>query len=222
MLPNQRGISVYTVLSIILFAALVFILALPYMYNLDKDKNVDDCTTYMKNIWVAVTDYMADTKQDFNGDLEVLRNTRKPGIAKSTYLPEKKFCPESQGQKQEYIVFGKYMSEMVGTEVKANTGVLVFCPNLAGYPKHFVDKSFYENMSPGKLQNFMIDDVSYIDAQTKSNGKAKFKAVMDYINLWKSDPEAYNKRMADPNYLKRLIFPDNPDLSPQNTEEEPF
>lgn len=218
MLLNQRGISVYTVLSIILFAALVFILALPYMYNLDKDKNVDDCTTYMKNIWVAVTDYMTDTKQDFNGDLNMLRNTRKPG-KKAYYLAETRFCPESQGQKQEYIVYGKYLEEMVGTELKANTGVLVFCPNLEAYPKHFVEKSFYENMSPGKLQNFMIDDVAYIDAQTKSSGKAKFKAVQDYIELWRSDPEAYAKRLADHNYLKRALFPDNPDLNPQDEEE---
>jgi len=212
MLLNQRGISVYTVLSVILFLALVFILALPYMYNLDKEKNIDDCTTSMKNIWVAVTDYMTDTKSDFNGDLNLLRNTRKQNDPKNYYLAETKFCPESQRQKTEYIVFGKYLEEMVGTELKANTGVLVFCPNLADFPKHFVDKTFYENMSPGKLQNFMIDDVSYIDQQTKSNGKLKNEAVLKYINIWKTDKDAYTRRMADSRSLKREIFPNNPDL----------
>ncbi|MDZ4182187.1 MAG: hypothetical protein U1B83_04860 [Candidatus Cloacimonadaceae bacterium] len=208
MLRNQKGISVYAILSVILFAALIFVLALPYFYNLDKDKNVDDCTTNMKSIWVAATDFVRDNRSDFGGDLNVLRNTPKASDPKSTYLAELTYCPETHREKNGYIVFGKYEEEMINEEVKQNTGVIVICPNLENFPKHFLGKAFYENMSPTNLQNYMIDDLDWIDQQTKSNGARKFNAVMRYIEIWKTDRETFAKRKADSTVLKKMIFPE--------------
>lgn len=212
MLRNQRGTILFWVLSALLFIAIALVLLVPTRFNLDPQKNTDDCTTNMKNIWVAASDYLIDQQKDFDGNLETLRNTRKKDNSKNFYLTDIKFCPESQGAKTNYIVYAKYMQDMVGTELKNNSGIIVFCPNLERFPKHFLDKNFYDNMSTTKLQNFMIDDMNYIDQQTKSNGKAKTEAVMKYIQLWKTDPDVYAKRSADLRYLKRALFPDNPDL----------
>jgi competence protein ComGC len=208
MLRNQKGISVYTVLSVILFIALILLLALPNFYNLDKQKNIDDCTNHMKAIWVAATDYVRDTGKDYGGDLSILRSTRKKEDPKKVYLDTKSFCPESQRDKKDYIVFGKFVQETLPSgEIKQNTGVIVVCPELDKYPKHYINKSFYENMSPTNLQNYMIEDMDQIDQQTKSNGEKKMEAVRKYINLWKTDPQAFEKRKADKDSLLREIFP---------------
>lgn len=208
MLRNQSGISVYTVLSIILFVALVFILAVPNFYNLDKEKNVDDCINNMKQIWVATTDYMRDTNQDFSGDLNLLTKTAKKSDPKSKYLPSMRYCPETSRQKNEYLVYGKYIAEQVGTEVKHNFGVIVLCPNVAGFNKHFLPKAFYENMDPTQLQNYMIEDIDFIDKETGSNGARKEELIKKYIEIWKTDANAFQKRKENTTALRAILFPD--------------
>jgi hypothetical protein len=121
MLRSQNGISVYTVLSVILFVALVFILAVPNFYNLDKEKNIEDCVNNMKQIWVATTDYMKDTNADFSGDLNLLTKTPKATDPKNKYLNSLRFCPETSRQKTEYLVYGKYVAEQIGTEINITT-----------------------------------------------------------------------------------------------------
>ena len=208
MLRNQNGISVYTVLSVILFCALVFILAIPNFYKLDKNKNVDDCLNNMKTIWVGTTDYVKDTKADFNGDLSILRSTAKVADPKTTYLQADASCPENSRQKENYIVYGKYIADKTGTEIKTNVGVIIYCPNLGSFPKHYLPKSFYENMDPAPLQNMMAEDMDVIDSETKSNGKRKVEMIEKYINIWKTVPGAYEMRKADANSLRAMLFPD--------------
>ncbi len=208
MLRNQSGISVYTVLSIILFVALVFILAVPNFYNLDKEKNVDDCINNMKQIWVASTDYMRDTRQDFSGDFTLLTKTPKKQDPKNKYLPGMTYCPETSRQKSEYIVFGKYVAEQIGTEVKHNFGVIILCPNMSKFHKHFIPKAFYENMDPTQLQNYMIEDMDYIDKETGSNGARKEELLKKYIEIWKTDTNAFQKRKENSTSLRAILFPD--------------
>jgi hypothetical protein len=208
MLRNQSGISVYTVLSIILFVALVFILAVPNFYNLDKEKNVEDCINNMKQLWVATTDYMRDTNADFSGDLSLLTKTPKAQDPKNKYLQSLTYCPETSRAKSEYIVFGKYVAEQIGTETKHNYGVIILCPNLAKYPKHFLPKAFYENMDPTQLQNYMIDDMDYIDKETGSNGIRKEEMIKKYIEIWKTDANAFQKRKENSTSLRAMLFPD--------------
>lgn len=209
MLRNQNGISVYTVLSIILFAALIFVLAIPNFYNLDKEQNVEDCINNMKEIWVATTDYLRDTNADFSGDLNVLRTTRKAMDSRSYYLGSASYCPETSRQKHEYIVFGKYVADTIGDEVKHNYGVIVYCPNLHQYPQHFLPKIFYENMEPTQLQNYMIDDLDYINTETGTNGSRKKEMLEKYIEIWKTDPDAFTKRKTDSTALRAILFPEN-------------
>lgn len=208
MLRNQNGISVYTVLSIILFIALVFILAVPNFFNLDKEKNLEDCINNMKQIWVATTDYMHDTNADFNGDLSILIKTRKKTDPKVTYLSSSLYCPETSRQKKEYLVYGKYVAEQIGTEIKHNYGVIVICPNLAQFPKHIIEKAFYENMEPTQLQNYMTEDIAYIDSETGLNGAKKVELINKYIDIWKTDPDAFAKRKANTTALRAILFPE--------------
>jgi hypothetical protein len=208
MLRNQNGISVYTVLSIILFIVLVFILALPNFFNLDKEKNLEDCINNMKQIWVATTDYMRDTNADFNGDLSLLIKTPKKGDPKNTYLSSNLYCPETSHQKKEYLVYGKYVAEQIGTEIKHNYGIIILCPNLAQYPKHIIEKGFYENMEPTQLQNYMSEDIDYINSETGLNGAKKVELINKYIEIWKTDPDAFAKRKANPTALKAILFPE--------------
>ncbi len=208
MLRNQNGISVYTVLSIILFIVLVFILALPNFFNLDKEKNLEDCINNMKQIWVATTDYMRDTNADFNGDLSLLIKTPKKDDPKNTYLSSNLYCPETSHQKKEYLVYGKYVAEQIGTEIKHNYGIIILCPNLAQYPKHIIEKGFYENMEPTQLQNYMSEDIDYIDSETGLNGAKKVELINKYIEIWKTDPDAFAKRKANTTALKAILFPE--------------
>lgn len=210
MLRNQKGISVYWILSAVLFVALILILALPHFYNLDVEKNLDDCTNNMKSIWVATTDYIRDHNTDFSGDLEVLRNTPKKDDPNNNYLLSINYCPEIQRDKKNYIVFGKYIEETLDSgEKKQNIGVIVMCPDLEKHPKHILNKSFYENMSPTMLQNYMTDDLDYIDQQTKSSGTRKVQAITQYINFWKTEADAFAKRKADKDYFRKKLFPES-------------
>ncbi|HQO18378.1 MAG TPA: hypothetical protein PLJ85_04300 [Candidatus Cloacimonas sp.] len=208
MLRNQNGISVYTVLSIILFIALVFILAVPNFFNLDKEKNLEDCINNMKQIWVATTDYMRDTNADFNGDLSLLIKTPKKDDPKNTYLSSNLYCPETSHQKKEYLVYGKYVAEQIGTEIKHNYGIIILCPNLAQYPKHIIEKGFYENMEPTQLQNYMSEDIDYINSETGLNGAKKVELINKYIEIWKTDLDAFAKRKANTTALRAILFPE--------------
>ncbi|MDD2331692.1 MAG: hypothetical protein PHI68_03455 [Candidatus Cloacimonetes bacterium] len=219
MLRNQHGFSVYAVLSIVLFVALVIILALPSFFKLDPVKNTEDCINNMKVVWVAATDYVNDFGKDFDGDLNILIRTKKLNDSKKTYLQTLAKCPESG--KNDYLVYGKYLTEKirfkdgdtVREELKKNVGVIVICPNLESYPDHIIPKAFYENMQPTQLQNYMTDDLSYIDEQTGKNGRRKLDALRSYIQIWKTDADAFNQRKSNRFYLLAKVFPEKPELN---------
>ncbi|MBW6513505.1 MAG: hypothetical protein K0B87_01980 [Candidatus Syntrophosphaera sp.] len=205
MLQKQQGNTLFWVVSVILALALIFILALSGRFNLDPEKNVDDCTTNMKNIWVAANDYMLDSQADFSGDLDVLRNSRKPD-SKAYYLPEEKYCPESQGSKDAYQVFGKHVTEVMEGETRHYNGILTLCPNLGQFSKHILDKAFYDNMSISKLQNVMINDLGKIDQNTKNNARLKAELMQKYFDYWKNNTlTEFQACMDDPAYKSMRI-----------------
>lgn len=216
MFLNERGFSVYTIISILLFLALVFILALPNFFNLDKTKNEDDCMNNMKLIWVAATDYMKDNLTAFNGDLKVLQTTykksasetvaSKSGKNKSLYLEKIFQCPENRGSKAQYIVFSKLVIEDVQGTKKLNYGTIVLCPNLARYPKHMIPKSFYENMEPTELQNYFIDDMENLISAAGADSQRKFDLLNKYIEVWKTDPTALARIRENSNAITNQIL----------------
>jgi len=214
---NERGFSAYTVISIILFLVLVFILALPSFFNLDKTKNEEDCINNMKLIWVATTDYMKDNLTSFDGDLNLLKTTykkteealdgSKKSKARSYYLDKIFECPENRGSKQQYIVFGKFVLEDIQGTKKLNYGSIVLCPNLARYPRHFIPKSFYENMEPTELQNYFIDDLDVINAAAGIDGQRKLDLTKKYIEIWKTNPNALTLIREDPTAIINMVIP---------------
>lgn len=213
---NERGFSVYTIISIILFLALVFILALPNFFNLDKTKNEEDCINNMKLIWVAATDYMKDNLTAFDGNMETLRTTYKKAdvnsegkasTKRSHYLEKKFSCPENRGTKDEYIVFSKLVIEDVQGTRKLNYGTIVVCPNLARYSKHLIPKSFYENMEPTEVQNYFIDDLDAIEMETGSDGHRKLNLIKQYIEIWKTDPTALTRIRENNLAIRNQVMP---------------
>jgi hypothetical protein len=216
MFLNEKGFSVYTIISIILLLALIFILALPNFFNLDKNKNEEDCINNMKLMWVASTDYMKDTMQSFNGDLNLLKTAYKKSLsgmdkAEKTklnhYLEKIPECPENRGSKAQYIVFSKFLVEDIQGTKKLNYGSIIVCPNLARLPKHFLPKSFYENMEPTELQNYFIDDLDAINVATGFDGQRKLDLIMKYIEIWKTDQTALTRVRANNAALRNQVLP---------------
>jgi competence protein ComGC len=216
MSHNERGFSVYTVISIILFIALVFILALPNFFNLDKTKNEEDCINNMKLIWVAASDYMKDNLTSFNGDLNILLTQYKKSStalgsgdkkASSHYLEKLYECPENRGSKSNYSVFSLFLLENIGGTQKLNYGTIVVCPNLSKYPKHFIQKSFYENMEPTEMQNYFIDDLDAINSATGLDGQRKLELIQKYISIWKTDSTALTRIRAENAAIRNQVLP---------------
>ena len=213
---NERGFSVYTIISVLLLLALIFVLALPNFFNLDKTKNEEDCINNMKLIWVAATDYMKDHSESFNGDLNLLRTTAKQTAASvdgsgkkrvNNYLEKELKCPESRGSDNEYIVFSKFLLEDVQGTKKQNYGTIVICSNLVRYPKHFIPKSFYENMEPTELQNYFIDDMDAIDKEAGVDGQRKLDLIKKYIEIWKTDQTALTRIRENNLAVRNQILP---------------
>lgn len=217
MFLNERGFSVYTIISIILFIALVFILALPNFFNLDKTKNEEDCINNMKLIWVASTDYMRDNLTSFNGDLNILVNNykktpdvisgSKKSASRNRYLEKISQCPENRNSDEQYIVFGKFVIEEVQGTKKTTFGTIVVCPNLARYPKHFIPKSFYENMESSELQNYFIDDIDALSSEAGADGARKLALIKQYIEIWKTDDTALTRIRENSLAIRNQVLP---------------
>jgi len=119
---NQRGFSIYTVISIIAAIALLFILVLPQMFQLDKKENTEQCIKNMKMITDSVREYMDTRQESFVGDIDELDRT--VGVKVSLECP-------SNGVGDKYFVEGDY----------ATGKVTVTCP-------HHAEESFKDHVLP--------------------------------------------------------------------------
>jgi competence protein ComGC len=207
MFRNEQGFSVYAIISVILLLALIFVLALPNFFNLDKGKNEEDCINNMKLLWVASSDYMKDNSKDFDGSVTLFKTLTKKSNPKENYVPDIPTCPESRGSGSNYIVYGKYFEELMEGTKKLNYGSVIICPNLARNPKHFIPKSFYENMEPTELQNYFIDDLDAINTKAGNDGKRKQEMMLRYIEIWKTDATALSRIRLNPLAIRNQIIP---------------
>ena len=82
MLRNSKGFSIFTVISIIAFLALIFILILPQLFNVKEREMQEQRLEHMRKITKAIEEYMADRHQSFTGDLIELVRT---GYLKHAY-----------------------------------------------------------------------------------------------------------------------------------------
>lgn len=216
MFSNERGFSVYAIISVVLLLALIFVLALPNFFNLDKSKNEEDCINNMKLLWVASTDYMKDNAKDFSGDMALLTTLYKKSSPGDHYIAEAPQCPENKGTDANYVVFGKCILENVQGTQKLNYGTIVICPNLVRNPKHIIPKNFYENMESTELQNYFIEDIDAINAKTGNDGKTKLDMLTKYIEIWKTDATALSRVRADQMAIRNQVIPTEAAPEPTN------
>ena len=59
---------IYKIIAAVAFLVLIFILALPQFYNVNRKKNTEDCIRNMKIIHNAIKAYVQDQKQDFGNE----------------------------------------------------------------------------------------------------------------------------------------------------------
>ena len=113
----MKKISVNKIISLLAILVLLFILALPQFYNIDKKKNTDICVKNMKIIREAIERYMNDREENFTGSQRDLIRT---GYLKKIYV-----CPEGKpGDK--YFIKGNYESGEI----------IVKCPLEDKFPSH--------------------------------------------------------------------------------------
>jgi len=104
MIRNERGFSIYKVITIISFLVLVFVLALPQFYNLDKKEKTEQCVENMENIVHAVQQYMMERNEEFN----VSRKEDTTDLKRTGYLNAVLECPE-KGPGDNYIISGRFV-----------------------------------------------------------------------------------------------------------------
>ena len=75
MLRNNKGFSIFTVISILAFLALIFILVLPQLFNVKEREMQELRLEHISKIKSAIEEYMADRHQSFSGDLVELVRT---------------------------------------------------------------------------------------------------------------------------------------------------
>jgi competence protein ComGC len=125
MLRNQKGISIYGIISIIAFLALIFILALPSMFNLNEKENENLCIKQQEQLYKAIKQYMIDRGADFNGDAVELKRT---GYLNATFE-----CPENG-------VGDKY--QMSGVFNNGEPVISISCPNTGEFPGHVIPEAY--------------------------------------------------------------------------------
>lgn len=124
---KQKGFTIFTVISIIAFLILAFVLLLPQFFNLEKKQETEQCIKNMKAIRKAVKEYMDISQESFTGDIEEL--DRKIGV------PVSLECP-SNGVGDNYYVEGNY-----------ETGAItVKCP-------HVDEEEYKDHKLPETLKN---------------------------------------------------------------------
>lgn len=118
MRHNQYGIGIYKIFALIFMLALIFILALPQFFDLQKREKTEQCIRNMKEVKAAVEQYMRDRDEIFTGNTGDLIRTKYLRIADEE-------CPEG-------TVGDKYLIS-VDPETRK---VTITCANVNDYPDH--------------------------------------------------------------------------------------
>ncbi len=118
MLSNTKGISVYTIITIVGVLILAFILLLPQVLDIQRREKTEECIKNMTEIETAIRRYMTEREENFIGDTTDLHRTGY--LRRPLYV-----CPEGTPESQYY------------TEGNFETGeIIVICPLVDEYPDH--------------------------------------------------------------------------------------
>ncbi len=148
MIRDNGGFSIYKVISIVSFLAMIFVLALPQFFDLEAKEKSNQCVKNMEQIYFAVQRYMIERNLEFNADgSEDTADLKRMG-----YLDGILECPEkSAGDK--YIIEGLWTEEgknmdpedrkyLPEEEKKALITITVKCPWESEYPDHVLPPQF--------------------------------------------------------------------------------
>jgi competence protein ComGC len=130
MFRNDRGFSVYTIISIVGALALIFVLSLPSFFNVNRKQKEQDCIRNMQEIYRAINQYQIDKRAPFKGDVMDLKNM---GYLKAAYE-----CPE-KGPGDKYLMSGSFGPD-------STQQISVTCPNVKEFPRHKLPQSFLDSM----------------------------------------------------------------------------
>ncbi|MCD4829754.1 MAG: hypothetical protein K8R90_10040 [Candidatus Cloacimonetes bacterium] len=162
MIRNERGFSIYKVITILSFLVLVFVLALPQFFNLEKKEKTEQCVSNMENIYRAVQQYMFERNEEFN----VSRKQDTSDLKRTGFLSSVLECPE-KGPGDNYVIIGRFADSLdvygdayirflddegkgklvtdrewkdMSDDVKKQLIIIeVSCPNFIKYPDEFPD-----------------------------------------------------------------------------------
>ncbi len=122
MLRNNRGISIFLIISVLGLIALAFILILPQVMNIQSKENTEQCLKNMREIENAINRFMNDRQESFIGDAADLHRTGY--LKRAVYV-----CPEGTPESRYYM------------EGDFNTGkITITCPHVDEYPDHILHK----------------------------------------------------------------------------------
>ncbi len=148
MIRDSRGFSIYKVISIISFLAMIFVLALPQFFDLEAKEKSTQCVKNMEQIYFAVQRYMIERNLEFNADgSEDTADLKRMG-----YLDAILECPEkAAGDK--YIIEGLWTEQgknmdpetrkfLPEEEKKKLIKIIVQCPWEKEYPNHVLPEQY--------------------------------------------------------------------------------
>jgi hypothetical protein len=162
---NHRGFSIYTVISIIALAALVFVLVLPNYFNFEERERTAKCIENMKLIKRGMSEYMQRKDKEYSGDVTkymhlvdgkyVIDNIDVSDLKQDALVDAKvdAYCPESKGT-DKYIIVGTWKDNGPApknvkpadpnTPAPSNKTpvVTVKCPLEKEHPKHVLPADF--------------------------------------------------------------------------------
>ena len=116
---NQNGIGIYKILTIIFLLALVTILYLPQLFDLNAREMTEKCIANMKEVKAAAEQYVREREDTRIGTTELVR----AGLLKLS----QEECPEGGIGDKYFLTIENIDDELV---------ITVKCPNEHSFPTH--------------------------------------------------------------------------------------
>jgi len=104
---NDKGISIYVIISIVGLLALAFILILPQAMDIQRREKAEQCISNMRELDDAIRRYMAEREENFRGEARDLNRTgylRRPVYVCPSGTPESHYFLEGNYETFEVIV----------------------------------------------------------------------------------------------------------------------
>ncbi len=191
----MKKFSIYKLISVIAFVALIFILALPNFFNINKKQEKEQCIKNMKAVYTAAEDFLRAEDKDFTGTTNDLE--------RMGYLNKAYECPsEAPGDKYQIKIdkeSGKISVRCVNEmnslpDLTLNSFEdFVYFINILKFHQKTISKFIYTKLNE-EVKAMLEEHVAY------SNSLFDTRTVLD----WDKFVENLNTRKGDPNIQEIL------------------